>query len=307
MKLDRLSTLIAALIATTFGLVTKPAVAANLTGLTPTNTLVNFDSDNPSVTTSVGVTGLGDGNLLGIDYRPANGLLYGLTDTDNIYTIDTGTGAARFVSTLSTSFDGGFQSGFDFNPALDRLRVVGSNDQNFSVNVDTGATTVQTPLAYGPGDPNFGVDPNISGAAYTNSFAGPPSPTRTTQLIDIDYDLNIFAVQVPPPSGILRTGGSGNANGSPIFGFDIFTGANGDNTVFVASNTQSNTELFALNLNNVQAGESVLPIGSDDNIAFVGLAAEPIPEPSSVLGMLTFGAIGAVSIWKRKQKRNVKP
>ena len=63
MKLDRLSTLIAALIATTCGFVAKPAVAANLTGLTPTNTLINFDSNNLSVTTSVGVTGLGDGNL----------------------------------------------------------------------------------------------------------------------------------------------------------------------------------------------------------------------------------------------------
>jgi len=80
----------------------------------------------------------------------------------------------------------------------------------------------------------------------------------------------------------------------------------------VASNTQSQTELFSLNLNNVGAGESVLPIGSNDDIAFVGLSAqpvapEPVPEPSSVVGMLTFGAFGAASLFKRKQKQNVKP
>lgn len=315
MKLGRLNTIITVLsIATIFDLISvaKPATAVNLTGLTPTNTLINFDSDNPSVTTSVGVTGLGDGNLLGIDYRPANGLLYGLTDTNNIYTINTDSGAASLVSTLSTPFTGGFQSGFDFNPVADRLRVVGSNDQNLRINVDTGATIVDGELAYGAGDANFGVDPNISGAAYTNSFAGPPGPPRTTTLIDIDYDLNIFAIQAPPNDGTLRTGGSGNANGAPIFGFDIFTAANGDNIVYVASNTQSQTELFSLNLDNLPAGESVLPIGSDDNIAFVGLAAqpvaaEPVPEPSSIVGMLTFGLFGAVSLFKRKQKQNVKP
>lgn len=316
MKLGRLNTIITVLsIATIFDLlgVAKPATAVNLTGLTPTNTLINFDSNNPSVTTSVNITGLENGNLLGIDYRPANGFLYGLTDTNNIYTINADSGVASFVSTLSIPFEGGFQSGIDFNPVADRLRVVGSNDQNLRINVDTGATIADSPLAFGAGDPNFGANPNISGAAYTNSFAGPPGPPRTTTLIDIDYVLNIFAIQNPPNAGTLRTGGSGNANLAPIFGFDIFTAANGDNIVYVASNNaQSQTALFSLNLNNLQAGESVVPIGSNNTIAFVGLAAEPIaaepvPEPSSVLGMLTFGAFGAASLFKRKQKQNVKP
>ena len=95
--------------------------------------------------------------MLGIDYRPANGLLYGLTDTNNIYTLNTDTGVASFMSTLSTPFSGGFQSGFDFEPQAINLRVVGSNDQNFSINVDTGATIANPPLAFGLGDENFGV------------------------------------------------------------------------------------------------------------------------------------------------------
>ncbi len=312
MKLNRLNTVITVLsIATMFDLlsVTKPATAVNLTGLTPTNTLINFDSNNPSVTTSVGVTGLGNGNLLGIDYRPANGLLYGLTDTNNIYTLNTDNGKASFVSTLSIPFEGGFQSGLDFNPVVDRLRVVGSNDQNFRINVDTGATITDQELAFGVGDPNFGANPNISGAAYTNSFASPPDPSRTTLLVDIEYVLDVFAFQVPPNDGTLRTVASTNANEASLLGFDIFTAANGNNIVFTASNTGSNTNLFSLNLDNPQASGSVAPIGSDNSIAFVGLAAQPVelaaqpvPEPSSVVGMLTFGLFGAVSLFKRKQK-----
>ena len=77
--------------------------------------------------------------------------LYGVTDTDNIYTIDPKTGDATFVSKLSVSFDGGFQSGLDFNPVIDRLRLTGSNDQRFAVNVDTGVVAVGGNLNYASG------------------------------------------------------------------------------------------------------------------------------------------------------------
>lgn len=179
MKLYRLITVITAMaVATTFDLfsVAKPAAAIGVTGLTDNNTLINFDSNNPAATISVPVTGLQSGNLIGIDYRPANNLLYGLTDTNSIYTINADTGAASFVSTLSTPFTGDVASGIDFNPAVDRLRLVGSNDQNFRINQDTGATTVDPPLTYAAGDVNAGVNPRITAEAYTNSFSGLPSP-----------------------------------------------------------------------------------------------------------------------------------
>lgn len=200
--------------------------AYNIIGLTPNNSLLRFGGpDQP-----IKVTGV-DGVLLGIDFRPANGLLYGITDTDKIYTINPNTGAATFVSTLSTSFNGGIQSGVDFNPAADRLRVVGSNDQNFRINVDTGEVTVDTTLAYATGDTNAGVDPNITAAAYTNSLAG----TTSTELYNIDYDLNVLVQQNPPNDGTLTTIGSLGINFTPIGGFDIFTSPNGVNTAFALS------------------------------------------------------------------------
>lgn len=305
MKLDKLITVITALaVATTFELlsVAKPAAAVNITGLTNDNTLINFDSDNPTAISSVSVTGV-SGNLVGIDYRPANSLLYGLTDTNSIYTVNSDTGATSLVSTLSSGFTGGFESGVDFNPVPDRLRVVGTNDQNLRINVDTGATLVDGTLAYAPGDPNSGTNPNITAEAYTNSFPGPPSPmgvtppTRTTQLYGIDSNLDALVVQNPPNAGTLNTVGSLGIDFSPTAGFDIFTDANGVNTSFAASNS----ELYTLDLGS-GAATSLGTIGGSR--AFVGLAVEPVPEPSSVLGMLAFGALGGLSLLKRQQKRN---
>jgi Ca2+-binding RTX toxin-like protein len=159
-----------------------------LFGLTDNNMLVAFDSDRPNRAQTLNITGV-SGTLIGIDFRPQDGKLYGITDTNNIYTINTTTGAAMLVSSVNPiGFNGGNQSGVDFNPTPDRLRLVGSNDENFRVNVDngtvvdgdtlTGGIQPDTPVAYAMGDINFGADPNITGAAYTNSFSPSPDPTR---------------------------------------------------------------------------------------------------------------------------------
>jgi hypothetical protein len=246
------------------GINISPAQATNnlnFIGLKPNNTLVRFqlDRSNPSGVKIVGgvtVKGL-DGNLQGIDFRPANNVLYGVTDTDKIYTIDPKSGVAKLANLLTPSFDGGFQSGFDFNPVLDRLRLVGSNDQNFSVNVDTGAATAQTTLAYVAGDRNFGKDPNLTAAAYTNNRAGATS----TQLYDIDYDLDVLVLQ-DPPNGTLTTVGSLGVNFAPIGGMDIITDAAGRNSAFAISGSS----LYRINLNKGNANK----LGTI-NLGFIGL------------------------------------
>lgn len=316
MKLTRLTTLFTALsVATMFDLasIAKPAVAVSLTGLTEDNTLVRFSSDSPSSTTSVKVTGAElTGTLIGIDYRPADGQLYGVANDNNIFTIDPGTGAATRVSTLDTPFTGGGFSGVDFNPAADRLRINGTNDQNFRVNVDTGATIVDGTLAYVAGDSNFGTNPTITGAAYTNSFSGPPASVspRTTQLYGIDSSLDILALQNPPNAGGLATIGSLGVDVGPIGGFDIFSPSSGVNTAFAAFGSSSDdtlaASLYSIDLT-TGAATSLGQIGSGAGSNLIGLATEPVPEPSSVLGILAFGAIGARSLLKKcKQKQNVK-
>lgn len=284
MELDNLSKLIATLTIAILPLFSADKLLAtekvySIIGLAPDNILVRFDTDSRKSNSPISVKGLGGDDLQCIDFRPANGKLYGLTDADKIYTIDIKTGAATFVSTLNISFNGGFQSGCDFNPVVDRLRVVGSNDQNFRINVDTGAVatlpgapanTSDTPLAYATGDVNAGVDPNITGAAYTNSFAGPPSPvgvtppTRTTVLYGIDYDLNVLVIQNPPNAGTLNTVGSLGVNFDPIGGFDIFSPSAGNNVAFALSSS----DLYTINL----ATGAAKKLGDLSRSGFIGLA-----------------------------------
>ncbi|MBD2471440.1 DUF4394 domain-containing protein [Nostoc sp. FACHB-145] len=228
-------------------------------GLTSNNTLVNIAPSG--FVQVISVKGI-DGNLQGIDFRPANGLLYGVTDTDKVYTINSTTGQATFVSDLSSSFNGGFQSGFDFNPVPNLLRIVGSNDQNLRTNVDTGAVNVDQPLAYASDDLNAGVDPNISSVAYINSVAG----ATTTQLFGIDYDLDVLVLQNPPNNGTLRTIGNLGVNFAPINGFDIFTDAQGNNTAYALSGSI----LYSINLSTGSATAIAdVPKGQG---TFIGLA-----------------------------------
>ncbi len=102
--------------------------------------------------TAMNVTGLQSGEtLLGIDIRPGGtttGQIYGLSSMGRLYTIDKFTGAATLKSTLSADpadtsnpFTGlsGTNFGIDFNPVVDRLRVVSDTGQNLRINVDSGA------------------------------------------------------------------------------------------------------------------------------------------------------------------------
>ena len=58
-----------------------------------------------------------------------------------VYRIDTDTAVAEFVNSLSVPLTGA-AFGVDFNPAADRLRIVGNDGQNLRHNVDIGGTTI---------------------------------------------------------------------------------------------------------------------------------------------------------------------
>ncbi|NJO41957.1 MAG: DUF4394 domain-containing protein [Cyanobacteria bacterium CRU_2_1] len=262
------------------------AASLNLMGLTDDNTIFLFSPDDPSQVTAISVTGT-DGQLIGIDIRSSDGLLYGITDTNNVYTIDPVTGEATLKSTLNYPFEGVEMSGFDFNPVPDRLRLVGGNNQNFRNNVDNGmvadydanAEGLQTDkdLTYADGDPNAGADPHITAAAYTNSFPGPPSPpdvtppTRTTQLFGIDSELDVLVLQNPPNDGVLQTIGSLGIDFSETGGFDIFSTEDGENVAFAASGST----VYSINLSD----GSATPIGTigDGNMTIIGLATALTP------------------------------
>lgn len=239
MQLNQLGKIAAAisLAACLNGIVTAPASSKpmyKVIGLTSNNMLVKYDYNPRRPNQTISIKGV-DGNVLGIDYRPANSMLYAISDTDKIYTINPDNGAAKLVSTLSVSFNGGFQAGVDFNPVADRLRLVANNGQNFRINVDTGAVIVDKPLNYNPKQAL-----GITATAYTNSRPG----ATGTKLYNLDYDADTLVLQNPPNAGVLTTVGKLGINLPPVAGFDIVTNSNGDNFGFAVSGKS----LYAIDL-----------------------------------------------------------
>src|SRR6185503_6882974 len=104
-----------------------------------TNTLIAFDTATPTVTSPLGpVTGLISGdNVVGIDFRPATGQIYALGvngTTAHLYFIDIATTVATQIGTTNFTLPESGAAvgpetdfGFDFNPVVDRIRVVANN------------------------------------------------------------------------------------------------------------------------------------------------------------------------------------
>ena len=214
-----------------------PAAGPRLAALLDDGTLVVFrsneDASRPLVPTGVSA------KLVGIDRRPADGRLYGVTGSD-VYMLDPATGAATLVSTLTVPFDGDVRSGVDFTPQLDRLRLVSADGRNLRVNVTLGATAVDAPLAYAAGDPNAGTRPRITASAYANNRPG----VATTTLFEIDSGLDVLVIQDPANDGILKTVGPLATDVPDLAGFDIQTDANGHDTAWAAWATT----LYTINL-----------------------------------------------------------
>jgi len=218
-----------------------PQAGASLSGIIwPRADVVFLDSENSlwiqracrfGFRREITVKGIA-GQLIGIDFRPADGQLYGLDDEGNLYTIDTLGNAAPFGS-LTVPFGGDFRSLMDFNPVANALRLIGANDQNLAlVGADLGQTVAQTQIVYARGDVNEGANPNLVGGAYTNNIAG----ATTTIFYGLDYGLHTLVTIAPPLAngssatggGQLQTIGAPTFNGRPFklapsADFDIFT------------------------------------------------------------------------------------
>jgi len=199
------------------------ALAEPVFGVTSNQTLISFDSATPGVIeTGAAITGLQPNEqILGIDLRPATNQLYALGSFSNLYVIDMSTGGATPIGDGFSPSLNGSSFGFDFNPTIDRIRVVSEANQNLVLNPDDGTATQVTDLFYGPGDANEGVDPNVVGASYTNSFDG----AVDTQLYVVDTGLDLLATQANN-TGVLGTVGSLGVDVNDSLSFDI-SGASG--------------------------------------------------------------------------------
>jgi len=216
------------------------------------NTLVTVNAANPgTIVSTITITGLDPLNTIGgIDYRPATPrVLYAISNTGQLYTINTRTGVATKVGTPAAPTIGGI--GFDFNPMVDRIRVETQTRQNFRVNPDTGAlVATDGMLAYAGTDPLANAIVNVAGAAYTNNFAGATSTT----LFVIDTRGGLAPAQlatqgnatVSPNSGTLFSVGSTSVTTIGNVGFDI--GRTGTALATFTNPTTRVTSLYSVNL-----------------------------------------------------------
>jgi hypothetical protein len=170
-----------------------------IVGLVDGKSIVTIDPGSRKVTKSVNIRGAG--MIVGIDVRPADNMLYGVTSDGNIVTINPATGEATMKSRLSQNWVHSAAVTFDFNPVADRLRLMSAEGVSWRINVDDGMVTVDGSHKY---KDMAGQSPRIVAGAYTNSFKG----TKTTTLYGIDAAAGSLVTQNPPNDGTLNTVGS---------------------------------------------------------------------------------------------------
>lgn len=276
-----------------FGVVPAGSKAELVYGVTAQGNLITWDSGSPTnLLSGIALAGLQlNETLVGIDLRPANGQLYGIGSTSRLYNINPATGVASQVGMgqFAPLLDGN-TFGMDFNPTVDRIRVVSNADQNLRIHPDSGSiAAVDTALAYGAGDPNFGVAPNVVGSAYTNNFAG----ALTTTLYGIDAGTDSLVIQNPPNAGTLSTVGLLGVDIIDVMGFDI-SGASGT-AYAVLFDTQTSRSVFAT-INTTTGAASI--VGEIDGGTTV-TAMTVVPEP----GTLALLGLASCALLRRRSIR----
>ena len=201
------------------------AQAASIIGLVDGKTLVWVDPATKKVTGKADIKGAA--NVVGIDVRPADGMLYGLVEDGTVVTIAQD-GKATMKSKLDTMVAKGLTVTVDFNPAADRLRVIGSDGMNLRANVDDGKVTKDGELKFAETDMHKGERPNVVGGAYINSVKG----AKETALYDIDGTIGGLLKQAPPNDGILTAVGKLGIKADKV-AFDIWSDGNGKNDAWL--------------------------------------------------------------------------
>ena len=277
--------------------------AQTLFGLRTDNTISRIDSADPTAATSAAAVlpaGLnGTESLIGIDYRPATGEVYTISDAGNVYTLDQTSFAASLVGSFAPAFSESIVA-FDFNPALgggEFARIIGSTTQDNSVisgesgdylfdTTVTPPSELRTDVFYAQGDANEGATATITGIAYDTNIA----VTGSTLQFGIDSALGTL-VNVANNAGTLTTVADLDlgALASNEVGFDI----DGLSTFGFLS---VDSALFTVDL----ADGSTTSLGTVGGLAGLrDITAVPIPEPTG-LAVLALAGIG-VTVRRRKQ------
>lgn len=274
-----------------FSLLTCALVASGMSSFCPSsnaeilwlvadgNFLVKVDSVAPGTLLQVkSITGLPPGvDIVGVDFRPGTGSLYGLAIDPAIggaatyVRIDPRTGSAQLSgagafnpATTGTGF------GIDFNPVADLLRVVDDTDLNQRVDPATGALFVNDTALDLPT-----VDEQVVAIAYDRNVGNAQLTTLYgidrvgSQLVTIG---GIDGTPSPNDGALTAIGSLGVTVGDAAAGFDV-SSLDGDAFVSLVDASTGVTNLYTVALG---TGAATL-VGSVGNGAarYGGLAVAP--------------------------------
>ena len=231
--------------ATLSAVIVVPATTAAADGVTIIGlrkngtTLVRMSSTAPESAVDIPIAGVSAGDpLRGIDVRPSDGQLLGISANGTSYRINPRTGVASDAVTSATAASGDL--GYDVNPLTGLSREVGSTGANVRHNPDTGQAVVDvvinpagftiSGIAYTPaingGTTLFGIDSTANQLVRIGGVNGSPSPNGGSVTIvgtlgvdttnDIGFDIS--------PAGAAFASLS-NATQSHLYGINLANGA----------------------------------------------------------------------------------
>jgi Domain of unknown function (DUF4394)/FG-GAP-like repeat len=255
------------------------ASAETLFALIAPRSLVRFDSAAPDAILGgaliTGLAGTSGEVLVGIDFRPATRELYALSvdgaGAGRTYRIHPVSGVATLIGTIVFPLlSNGAVYGVDFNPVVDRIRVVNAFNENIRINPNNGSLAGDDPnLTYTA--PATGP---LAAIAYDRSFAG----TTLTTLFGIDRGssrlVRIGGVDgTPSPNlGVVTSVGAlgVTVDAGTDAGFDI-SGATG--TAYAVLVVGGLYRLYTINL--ATAAATLVGTVADGSLTVRGFAVAP--------------------------------
>lgn len=230
------------------------------------------------------ITGLNEA-VRGMDFRVSHGTLFVLGTSGRLYTLDTESAAAKPVGEAPLMLPA-VETGFDFNPTVDRMRVALADGTNLRAHPVTGAQVdfdakadgVQRDgaLTYAPGDVHAGWPALVNGVAYTYN----QKDDKLTTNFAIDGARGTLVTMgsregaepvVSPNGGLVFTVGPLKTGPVTNVSFDI---SDVHNTAYLAASRtgDARTHLFRVNL---ETGEAryLASVGKKERIR--AMAIEP--------------------------------
>jgi hypothetical protein len=209
---------------------TGQSQAATIAALVGDNSIALIDADSRTAKGMAAVSGV-EGKLLGIDWRPSDGMLYGLFADGTVATIDAMNGKATKIETLKAVPPAGATVTADFNPVADAFRIMGSDGTNLRTKIAGGAVATDKPHVFADDDMHKGAMPMIVAGAYSNAMKG----AEKTALYTIEAKNGVLAVQNPPNDGVQKSIGKLGVDVSAGAAFDIVSDGKGGNAAYLAA------------------------------------------------------------------------